>query len=428
MLALWILITILLLISGFPVGFAILLGAMVYILQMGTVDPVIIATRAIIGVDSFIMLAIPLYIFAGAIMTHGGMAKRLMNFALVLVGHLKGGLAHMNIVASMIFAGMSGTASADAAGLGQIEIPMMVNSGYTKQTSAVVTAMSSTIGPIIPPSVPFVIYGALTGTSVGRLFLGGAIPGILMGLAMMFVVFLLARKYHYGVGKEKGPTFMEVLGALKESYLALLTPIIILGGIIGGIFTPTEAAVVAVFYGLFITVFVYRELPIRDIPKVIYDSMVISAVIMFIIAAASIFGWVMLVSGLTNGMLKIIYSLSSAPWVALLLVNILLLILGCFVEITALMIMLAPLFVPLISNFGLDPVHFGVMITLNLMIGLVTPPVGMAMYITCQLAKIKVVEFAKEGIPYYIILAVTLLIITYIPDIVTFLPNLLMGK
>jgi len=424
----WVVVTILLIISGLPIGFAILLGGLIYLWGSGTVDPMVSATRAVIGMNSFVMMAIPFYILAGAIMTSGGMAKRLVNLADIFVGHLKGGLAHINILVSMIFAGMSGTATADAAGIGQIEVPMMIRGGYTPQAAAVVTAFSSTVGPIIPPSVPFVIYGALTGTSVGGLFLGGIIPGILMGVAMMFVVFILARRYGYKVAREKAPSFSEVLKALKESFLALLTPVIIMGGIVGGIFTPTEAAVVAVFYSLIVTIFIYKELSIRDLPKVIFESMVFSGLVMLIVATASFFGWIMLISGFNDTMLNTIYAISSTPWVVLLLVNILLLILGCFMDVTALIIMLAPMFVPLITGLKIDPVHFGIMMVLSLMIGMVTPPVGMCMYITCQLAKVKMVDFVIEGLPYYIILIITLFFIAYVPSVTMFLPNLLIGR
>jgi C4-dicarboxylate transporter DctM subunit len=419
---------ILLVLSGIPVGFAVLLGGLIYIWATGIGDPIVSATRAIIGLDSFVMMAIPLYILAGAIMTSGGMAKRLEDLANVFVGHLKGGLAHVNILASMIFAGMSGTASADAAGVGQIEVPMMIDGGYTREAAAVVTAFSATIGPIIPPSVPFVIYGALTGTSVGSLFLGGFIPGTLMGISMMFVVFILARRYGYKVAREKAPSFSEVLQALRKSFLALLTPVIIMGGIVGGLFTPTEAAAVAVFYALVVSVLIYKELSLRDIPKVILESMVFSGLVMFIIATATFFGWVMLISGFNDAMLNMIYSISTTPWVVLLIVNIVLLGLGCVMETAAIIIMVAPMFMPLILALNLNPVHFGIMMVLNLMIGMVTPPVGMCMYITCHLAKVKMTDFAIEGIPYYIILIIALMIITYIPSITMFLPNLLIGR
>lgn len=421
-------IILLLLIVGVPIGFVILFGSFLYIWNTGSSNLIITATRAITGLDSFVMLAIPLFILASRIMSAGGIAKRLINFAFVLVGHLKGGLAYVNVLASMFFSGMSGTSTGDAAGLGQIEIPAMIESGYSPGISAVITAMSSTIGPIIPPSVPFVIYGALTATSVGKLFLGGAIPGLFLGFSMMILIYFLARRFKYGAERKKPPNFSVIFNAFRKAFLALVTPFIIIGGIVGGVFTPTEAAAVAVFYALIVTMFIYKEIRIKDLPKIIFDSMLLSGAIMFIVAVSSVFGWIIIVSGIIGKVVGLITVFSAEPWVALLLINIILLILGCFVEATALMIMFAPAFIPIITNFNLNPVHFGVMITLNLMIGLVTPPVGMVMYITCDLAKISVKDFVLNGKQFYFLLIIVLVTITYFPSIVMFLPNLLMSR
>jgi len=425
---LYFVIILLLLIVGVPIGFVILFGSFLYIWNTGSFNLIITATRAITGLDSFVMLAIPLFILASRIMSAGGIAKRLINFAFVLVGHLKGGLAYVNVLASMFFSGMSGTSTGDAAGLGQIEIPAMIESGYSPGISAVITAMSSTIGPIIPPSVPFVIYGALTATSVGKLFLGGAIPGLFLGFSMMILIYFLARRFKYGAERKKPPNFSDIFNAFRKAFLALMTPFIIIGGIVGGVFTPTEAAAVAVFYSLIVTMFIYKEIRIKDLPKIIFDSMLLSGTIMFVVAVSSVFGWIILVSGIIGKVVGLITVFSAEPWVALLLINIILLILGCFVEITALMIMFAPAFIPIITNFNLNPVHFGVMLTLNLMIGLVTPPVGMAMYITCDIAKISVKDFVLNGKQFYFLLIIVLVIITYFPSIVMFLPNLLMSR
>jgi len=425
---LYFVIILLLLIVGVPIGFVILFGSFLYIWNAGSFNLIITATRAITGLDSFVMLAIPLFILASRIMSAGGIAKRLINFAFVLVGHLKGGLAYVNVLASMFFSGMSGTSTGDAAGLGQIEIPAMIESGYSPGISAVITAMSSTIGPIIPPSVPFVIYGALTATSVGKLFLGGAIPGLFLGFSMMILIYFLARRFKYGAERKKPPNFSDIFNAFRKAFLALMTPFIIIGGIVGGVFTPTEAAAVAVFYSLIVTMFIYKEIRIKDLPKIIFDSMLLSGTIMFVVAVSSVFGWIILVSGIIGKVVGLITVFSAEPWVALLLINIILLILGCFVEITALMIMFAPAFIPIITNFNLNPVHFGVMLTLNLMIGLVTPPVGMAMYITCDIAKISVKDFVLNGKQFYFLLIIVLVIITYFPSIVMFLPNLLMSR
>lgn len=422
---LWIIGTLLCIVIGIPVAFAILFGVIVYIWQTGQLNPLILATRAIMGFDSFVMLAIPFFILSSNIMSKGGMASRLINFANILVGHIRGGFGHVNVLTSVFFAGMSGTASADVAGLGQIEIPAMIKDGYTPSLAAVVTAVSSTVGPIIPPSVPFVIYGALTGTSIGKLFLGGAIPGFLSAFLMMVLIYFIARRHNYGILKKRA-TLSEFFKAFKKSFLALLTPIIIILGIFTGIFTPTEASVVAVFYSLIVTLFIYKEITVADLPRIIYESLLLSGQIMLIIAVSSAFGWIMLVSGLTGALVEFIVSISSEVWVVLLFINAVLILLGCFVEVSALLIMLAPMFMPLITSLHLDPVHFGVMLTFNLMIGLVTPPVGLAMYISCGIAKVDIKDFARDGFPFYLLLIFALLLITYCPIIVMFLPNLLM--
>jgi len=425
----FILVTILLILTKVPITFCILFGSIFYLWDVGTINLVVIATKAIGGLNSFVMLAIPFFILASRIMSVGSIASRIMNFATLLVGHLRGGLGIVNVFASMIFAGMSGTASGDAAGLGQIEIQEMIKAKYSPSLSAVITAMSSTIGPIIPPSVPFVIYGALTSTSVGKLFLGGAIPGIFLGSCMMLLIYILACRSgsKFGEKREKRAKFSEIFKSFKEAFLSLLTPIIIIGGIIGGVFTPTESAVIAVFYSLFLTMFVYKEITIKDLPKIIFDSLMLSSLIMIIVGTTAIFGWVLLASGITGKVVELLLSISTQRWIILLVINIVLLILGCFMEVTALLVMFAPLFIPIMETFHIDPVHFGVLLTLNLMIGLVTPPVGMAMYITCDLAKVKIKDFVKDSIPFYLLLIFVLLVITFFPTIVTFLPNLIMG-
>jgi C4-dicarboxylate transporter DctM subunit len=378
------------------------------------------------GVDSFPLLAVPFFILAGALMNTGGVTERLVRLANAMVGRLTGGLGHVAVVTNMIMAGMSGSAVADAAGTGAVLIPSMVRAGYGAAFSAAVTASASTIGPIIPPSIPFVVFGILASVSIGRLFLGGAIPGILMGLYLMVVVYLVSRKRGYARGEKTSATGLWV--AFKGALPALMLPVIILWGIVGGAVTPTEAAVLAVLYALFLGAFVYRELTFSSMAQVFSEAALTTGVIMFIVAGASLLAWMMTREQAGPTLVGAVTSITTDPRLVLLLLNIILLILGCFLETLSLMILLVPVLMPLINALGIDPVHFGVVFTLNLMIGLITPPVGMSMFIACSIAKIRLVDFARE-IPLFVVaLMVVLLLITYYPPLVLFLPDLVMGK
>ena len=318
------------------------------------------------------------------------------------------------------------TAAADAAGTGSVLIPAMVRSGYSRAFSAALTAAASTIGPIIPPSIPFVVFGVLASVSIGRLFLGGAIPGVLMGLYLMVAVYLIAKRRGYARGKP--PTGAEVKTAVWEAIPALLLPVIIIWGIVGGVVTPTEAAVLAVLYALFLGLFVYRELDWRALHRIFGEAALTTASVMFIVAAAALLAWVLTREQAGPALVRLVLSISTDPYIVLLVLNIILLILGCFLETLSLMILLVPVLMPLIKALGIDPVHFGVMFTLNLMIGLITPPVGMSMFIACRIAGIQITEFAREVWPFVAALVLVLLVVTYFPSVVLFLPNLLMGN
>ncbi|MCL4371541.1 MAG: TRAP transporter large permease [Chloroflexi bacterium] len=411
---------------GVPIAISMGVAGFVGILLTGNIPLEVTAQRFMTGVDSFPLLAVPFFILAGALMNAGGVTERLVRLANALVGHLTGGLGHVVVVTNMIMAGMSGSASADAAGTGAVLIPSMVRAGFAPNFSAAVTASASTIGPIIPPSIPFVMYGVLASVSIGRLFLGGAIPGVLMGIYLMVVVYLISKKRGYARGQKA--TCGSLTKAFWEGLPALMLPVIILWGIVGGVVTPTEAAVLAVLWALFLGLFVYRELTLASMHQVFGEAALTTGAIMFIVAASQLLAWMLTREQAGPLLVNSVTSITTDPKLVLLAINIILLILGCFLETLSIMIILVPVLMPLIHNVGIDPVHFGVVLTLNLMIGLITPPVGMAMFIACSIAKIKVIDFAKEIVPFMVALILVLLAITYIPDLVLFLPNLLMGN
>lgn len=411
--------------TGMPVAFSIAIASVIGLLILGNVPLSIVPHRMIAGTDSFPMMAIPFFLLAGSLMNTGGVTRRLVNFASALVGRMPGGLAHVNIVTNMIMAGMSGSALADAAGTGSILIPAMRQGGYPPAFSAVITSCASTIGPIVPPSIPFVVIGAMTGISIGRLFLGGAIPGVLMGIYLMIAAYIISKRRGYTAYTKY--SFKGVIKTFREAFLALLLPLIIMGGILGGVFTPTEAAVVAAVYALVLGVFVFKEIKPRDLPRILLEAGMTTASLMFIVAAASVLGWLLSREQAGLKMVNIFLSITTNPWVILFILNIILIMLGCLMETYAIMIILVPVLMPLVNKLGIDPVHFGVIVVLNLCIGLVTPPFGMGMFIVCRLANITVIEFVRELPIFLIAILAALFTITFVPSLVTFLPRLLMG-
>jgi len=415
-----------LMLLGLPIAVSMGLTAVFTFLAMGETGLLsMVPQRMYAGTTGFPLLAIPFFILAGNLMNTGGMTQRIFRFAQCLVGHIKGGLGHVNVVGSMIFAGMSGSAVADAAGLGMVEIEAMLKAGYDRRFSAAVTAASSTIGPIIPPSIPFVIFGSMTGTSVGRLFLGGFLPGLLMGLALMVTVYIVAERRGYA--REQRATLRELLASSTDGAAALGTPAIIIGGILAGIFTPTEASVVACIYALILGLVVFREIRIADLPRIFWETLEHTIRVMFIISAASLFGWLLIQQRIPTTIVEGLMALTTRRWAILLIVNVILLILGCFMEGIAIMLLTIPVFMPLMAQVGVDPVHFGVLMTLNLMIGLLTPPVGMCLYAVSSISQVPLWPLARELWPYIVALLVCLALITYIPGFVLWVPNLLMG-
>ena len=417
---------VLLMLLGLPIAVSMGLTAVLSFLALGTPNLLMmVPQRMYAGTTSFTLLAIPFFILAGNLMNTGGITTRLVRFAQCLVGHIRGGFGHVTVVTNMIMAGMSGAAVADAVGTGNILIPAMEKAGYPRVFSAALVGAASTIGPIIPPSIPFVIFGSMTGTSVGRLFLGGFLPGVLMGLLLMITVAILSKRRGYP--RDRRAALRELFWATVYAAPAWGSPIIIIGGILGGIFTPTEAAAAASVYALLMGLFVYKEFTLADLPRILWETVRNSVQVMFIISAASIFGWLLIQQRIPTMIVEGLTALTSTPWVVLLIVNVILLILGCFMEGIAVMLLTIPVFMPLVTRVGIDPVHFGVVMTLNLMIGLLTPPVGMCLYAVSSISKIGIWPLARELWPYIAALTVCLALITYIPGIVLWIPNLVMG-
>lgn len=411
-----------LLIARVPIGLAMLLAAMGYLLVFGTIPMTVVPQRLWAGLESFPLLAIPFFVLAGSLMNVSGGAERIFAFCLTLVGHLRGGLGHVNVLASMIFAGMSGAATADAAGLGRIEIDAMKREGYEGSFAAAVTAASSTIGPIIPPSVPLVIYGVMTQVSIWQLFLAGILPGILMGLVMMGVVAYRARQRNYGVRPRASARLIR--REFLNASLALFAPVVILGGIFTGVFTPTEAGVVASVYALMLG-FAYRTIRFRDLPAVLREAMLMTAQITFIVGAAGLFGWTITYAQVPAALTSTVTELTTNKYIVLILVNVVMLVMGCFIDALALLIMMTPVVVPIATAMGIDPVQLGLLMVLNCMLGLITPPVGICLYIVSDIAKVSIVHVARELMPFYVGLILCLAAVTFVPAIVTVIPRLL---
>jgi C4-dicarboxylate transporter DctM subunit len=419
-------VLVLFMLLGLPVAVSMAITAILSFVALGDTNLLsMVPQRMYAGTTSFTLLAIPFFILAGNLMNTGGITTRLIHFAQCLVGHIRGGLGHVTVVTNMIMAGMSGSAVADATGTGSILIPAMEKAGYPRVFSAALVGAASTIGPVIPPSIPFVIFGSMTGTSVGRLFLGGFIPGLLMGIFLMITVAIIAK--HRGYPRGKQATLPELLVSALQATPAWGAPVIVIGGILGGIFTPTEAAATASLYALAVGMFVYHEIRVADLPRILLETVRNSVQVMFVIASASLFGWLLIQQQVPTTIVEGLMALTSTRWVVLLIVNLILLLLGCFMEGIAIMLLTIPVFMPLVARVGVDPVHFGVMMTLNLMVGLLTPPVGMCLYAVSSISEVPLWHLARELWPYIVALVVCLALITYVPGFVLWVPNLVMG-
>lgn len=407
-----------------PVAWSMAIASGIYMLLGPKIPLQGLVQRMIGGIDTFPLLAIPFFILAGNLMNTGGITERLVRFSRALVGHIRGGLAHVVVVTNMIMAGMSGSGIADAAGSGAVLIPAMKRAGYGVPFSAAVVGAAGTIGPIIPPSIPFVIYGSLANTSIGRLLLAGAVPGVLMGILLMIFVYFIARRRNYP--SEVKAARSELARATLHAIPPMGMPIIILGGIIAGVMTPTEAACAGAAYAFVLGVFVYRELKLRDLPKVITESVAGTAAVAIIISAAQPMGWILTYEQAPLKVLALFQDANFSKAALLLIINVIMLILGCFLEGLAVMVMAVPVLMPLLRQAGIDPLHFGVLFVLNIMIGTITPPVGTIMYVVCALGKISIAEFSREVWPFILALIACLFIVTYVPILSTWLPDLLM--
>ena len=387
----------------------------------GTYDNQIVVQHMMAGAENYTLMAIPFFMLAGEIMNKGGLSARIVTFANVLVGHVKGGLGYVTVVACMIFAGVSGTAVADTAAVGSILHPVMKKEGYDSERSIALICAAGCTGPIIPPSVPMILYGVIGGISIVGLFLGGIVPGLIMGFALMAYWKIHVRTTDYPV-KTRAP-LISMLKATLDASWALVMPGIILGGILLGVFTPTEAAVVAVFWALFVSIFIYREFDFKKFPDMLIDAAVSSAVVMFVASASTAAGFMMTVGRIPQSIAEVITSISSDPMVVMLIINIILLMVGCVMDLTPALLILAPILIPIIMKVGLDPLYFGVVMVFNLCIGLLTPPVGTVLFVGCGLSGHSILQISRKLWPMIVVLIGVLFLITYFPKTITFIPN-----
>ena len=405
---------------GMPIGHAMLAAAFVYLLWTGQ-DLAIVASQSLSGLfSSFVLMSVPLFILSADIMNASKITDRLFEFANLLVGRFRGGLAHVNVVASMIFSGMSGSALADAAGPGKLEVDMMIKAGYSPGFSAALSATSAIIGPIIPPSIPMVIYGVVSNTSIGYLFIGGIIPGILLGLAQMGIVAAIAKSRNFPT--QPRPSRPEAIATLKTALPALLLPVIMLGGIYSGAVTPTEAAAVAACYALMLALFWYRSLGIVGFINVLIDSSKSTAIVAITISGALVMNWIVAAEQIPEAMGAWMISLDMPPWMFLLAVNILFLILGAFLDTMLMLLIVVPILMPTVISLGVDPVHFGVTSVVNMMIGLVTPPMGELVFLISGVSGVPVAAIGKELWIFLIALIALLFVLVYVPELTLWLP------
>ncbi len=405
-----------------PIAFALLLTAVVLMLLSSGIEPAIMTQSLVRGIDNFPLMAIPFFMLAGEIMNEGGISRRIVEFARALVGHVTGGLGYVGVVASMIFAGVSGSAVADTSAIGSILLPIMDKEGYDKIKSTALISAAGTIGPIIPPSIPMILYGVVAGVSIVKLFLGGIIPGILIGIGLMIMWYFHAKKQGYKADRKA--SVREVLHSGKSAFWALILPIIILAGIITGIYTPTEAGVIAVVYAFLVGLFGYRELKLTRMPGVLSAAVKSTAIVLLLCGAATSAAYLITTAQIPTMLTNTLMSWSGGnPIIGMFLINILLLIVGAVMDLTPALLILAPILLPIVTGFGLDPIYFGVVLVVNLCIGLITPPVGTVLYVGCGLSKLSIGQMVKPILGFASVMVVVLFIITYIPELILFIPN-----
>ncbi len=414
-----------LLLIGVPVFVAIGGAAAIYIVANG-IPPLIVAQQMVSGIDSFPLLAVPFFILAGNLMNAAAITDRLFDFARCLVGHLRGGLGHVNVLASVIFSGMSGAAVADAGGLGTVELKAMKAQGYDTPFAVGLTAASSTMGPIIPPSLAMVVYGVTAGASIGQLFVAGIIPGLLMALSLHGLVWFLARRRDYP--RDPRASLAEIRRSFGRSAFALVMPLLIVGGIIGGITTPTEAAVVAVAYAVLIGAVVYQSLTLTGFVNVLRETFETTAVVMIMVASSALFGWVLVREGVARTFSAGLLSVADSPMEAMLVLLLILFVVGMFMETIAAIVLLTPIFLPVLGIYGIDPVQFGVVMVLSLMIGLMTPPVGLLLFVMSRLSGLDLMQTFRATLPFMLPLLIVLLAVAFVPALSLTLPGLLFPR
>ncbi|GAF63378.1 C4-dicarboxylate transport system permease large protein [Bacillus sp. TS-2] len=404
-------------ILGVPVAVGLGLSTVLALIVAGDMPLLVVAQRLFVSLDSFPLLAIPLFILAGVIMEYGGISQRLINLANALTGHVSGGLAIVTVVTTMFFAAISGSSIATTAALGAILIPAMINRGYHKEFAGGIQAVSGTLGIIMPPSIPLILYGTAVGASIGDLFIAGIVPGIILGIGLIITVFIIAKKRDYK--REPKKSGKDILKAFVEATPALIMPLIILGGIYSGIFTATEAAGIAVAYALIVSIFIYKAINLKNISEILSKASITTSTIMFILATAGLFSWVLTIENVPHRVASVITSISDSPVIFLGFIIILLLVIGLFMETNASIIILAPILAPVAMELGIDPIHFGMVMIVALAIGMITPPLGLNLFIVSKIGKVRIDHLTKGMIPFYIAILIALLIITFIPSITT---------
>lgn len=410
---------------GVPVVFALAFGPLVGFLADGRQSfLLVVPQRLFVGINVYPLLAIPLFILAGELMNVGGITQRLVDFSQKLVGHLRGGLGHVTIVSATIFSGISGSAVADASALGKILIPAMAKEGYHARYAAAVTAAATVLGPIIPPSIIMVIYAYIMQLNVAALFAAGCMPGLLIGIGLMLANRWIATKRNYPVA-EKRAGLAEVATSFRGAFWAIIAPFLILGGILGGIFTPTEAAAAAVLYAAVVSIFITRELPLREIPNILYRTAVISSALLLVVGTAMIFSWVASLSGFTAKLGAFLFALTKDPYLLLFIINLLLFIAGMFLDAGPAILILGPILAPTLAQLGVDPLHFAIVMCVNLSLGLATPPMGLLLFVVSAMSRVPVMQITREMWPFYVVHVAVIFLITYVPAVALWLPRTL---